>query len=502
VRVVALLCESMLQRFALLATLTATFAACSGSDDKPVTQQPIDAGADTDVPDPALAIACADPEAAVYGDPGALPAEKGAIIKCSKGDRIDKATLEAKARANGYAGKPFTSGAKIYRVLFRTERGDAANSPGYSSAIVYLPDTPRAQKSPLLLVAHGSRGQTGACAPSRMSPEGEYVRSDFENMTLPLVGAGLPVIAPDWAGYANFGAANNPPSAYAAAVDVGKSTLDATRAFRKIAPSLIDENVVLFGHSQGGHAALATLAMSETYGLAGKLTAVVTFAPLWLAQRSWGAILLIPSEYTFAKYRAANAVSLWYHYTHGELLDGPGHGVDVFRPEKRAAITEFVNTQCWAGDYPKLLAMGSNPSDIFDPAFSSAVAAAAGAGDTCGTEEPQKSLCEKWMKRYADDRPHLMGNAAKTPILFLYGNKDTTIAPDRASCARDRLDADMANVTYCVEPEADHGGIVKQRLSYAIDWLLAQNGIGTAPTACEKGKMDIAAECNPLPPNE
>ncbi len=36
-----------------------------------------------------------------------------------------------------------------------------------------------------------------------------------------LVAAGFAVIAPDLAGYANFGAAGNPPSAYASAADVG-----------------------------------------------------------------------------------------------------------------------------------------------------------------------------------------------------------------------------------------------------------------------------------------
>lgn len=492
----------MIHRAFALAVLSGALLACSGSDDKPATQQPTDAGADADAPHPALAIACSDPEAAVYGDPGALPAEKGAIIKCSKGESIDKATLEARARANGYTGNAFTSGAKVYRVLYRTERGDAANTPGYSSAIVYLPDTPRAQKSPLLLVAHGSRGQTAACAPSKNTPEGEYVRSDFENMTFPLVGAGLPVIAPDLAGYANYGAANNPPNAYAAATDTGKSMLDATHAFRKIAPSLIDDNVVLFGHSQGGHSALATLATAETYGVAGKISAVVTFAPLWLSQRSWGAITLLPDTYNFTDYRAVNAVSLWYHYTHGELLDGPGHGLDVFKPEKHAAIKDFVDTQCWAKDYPKLTAMGSKPTDLFTPEFVSAIAAAAGAGDTCPTEEPGKSLCAKWIKRYLDDRPHITGSTAKVPILFLYGLLDTTIAPGRVACARDRLDADMANVAYCIEADADHSTIVERRTSYSIEWLLAQTGHGGAPAPCPKTKADLTATCEPIPPND
>lgn len=488
------------------AWLVAFLLGCS-SEDKPAAQADTgtaDTGdtGDSDVPDPALAIPCTDTEAAVFGAPGNLPAEKGAILKCFKGERLDKVALEAKARVNGYKGAPFTSGAKIYKITYRTERGDAAKTAGYTSAIVYLPDTPRAAKSPLLLVAHGSRGQMGKCSPALGAPEGEYVRSDFENMTIPLVGAGLPVIAPDGAGYANYGAAGNAPPVYAGAEDFGKSLLDGTHAFKKLAPSLVDDQVVLYGHSQGGHAALGALALSATYPYAGKITAVVTFAPLWLAQRTWAAILLLPSTYNFAEYQAANAVSLWYHYTHGELLDGPGKGLDVFKAEKRTAIKDFVDTQCWAASYAKLNAMGTNPSDIFDPTFSDAIAATAGAGSMCPTDEPKKSLCEKWMKRYGDDRPHLTGDATKVPILFVYGLKDTTIPPDRVTCARDRLKADMASVTYCVEPEAKHDTIIDVRSTYSIEWLLSKTSGAPAPAACPKGEMDFGAECNAVPPNE
>lgn len=485
-------------------------AGCGSSEDPPgnnptdtgVVSETGDTGAETDTPHPAVTIPCTDQEAAVFGDPGMLPAEKGAIIKCSFGGTIAKAALEAKAKANGYAGKPFTSGAKVYKILYRTERGNTPATPGYTSAIVYLPDTPRAAKSPLMLVGHGSRGQASKCAPARFSPEGEYVRGDFENMVLPLVGAGLPVIAPDGAGYANYGAPNNPPNAYASATDMGKSMLDGTRAFAKLAPSLVDENVVLFGHSQGGHTVLSTLALSESYGLQGKLAAAVAFAPLWLTQRSWGAVLLLPDTFNFTDYRAANAVSIWYHYTHGELLDGQGKGGDVFKAEKRALIKKFVDEACWAADYPLMKEMGTTPADIYDPVFAEAIAGPAGAGSACPTDEPKKSLCEKWMKRYLDDRPHLTGNAAKVPVLFLYGNKDTTIPPERAACARDRLKTDMANVTWCVEPEADHAGIVKTRTSYAIDWLLSKAAGGMAPPACEKGEMDLASACNTVPPND
>ncbi|MBI2396133.1 MAG: alpha/beta fold hydrolase [Deltaproteobacteria bacterium] len=495
-------------RSSLLVTpFLAIFAiACSGSDDGGGATPTPDTGADADVPDPALAITCADPESSVYGDPGALPADKGAIIKCAKGDRIDKAALEAKARANAYVGKPFTSGAKIYRVLYRTERGGPGAKPGYSSAIVYLPDTPRAAKAPLILAAHGSRGQAAACAPSRLTPEGEYVRGDFESLVLPFVGAGFPVIAPDSAGYANYGAKDNPPSVYGGWDDVGKGLLDASHAMRKLAPSILSDEVVLAGHSQGGHTALAALALSATYSVSGKIKAVVTAAPLWLPQRTWASLFLLEDSYPFTTSPNPNMVNIWYHYTHGELLDGPGKGLDVFKADKRDGIKKLMDEACWAARYPALEALGAKASDIFDPVFVDSIMATASSGAACPTAEPKKAICEKWMARYLADRPKIEGAAKDVPILFLYGNKDTTIPPDRITCARDKLKLDGAKMEWCIEPDASHSdpnpGILELRADWAADWV-ASKTLGTpAPAPCALGEADITATCNPIPPNE
>lgn len=499
----------MLRALSALCALTMAIG-CSSSDDPP-SNNPTDSGtadtstetsADAGDQHPAVILPCTDTEDAVYGAPGTIPMEKGTIVKCSSGERYSKEALEARAKMNGYAGKPFTSGAKVYRILFVTQRGDAAGTPAVSSAIVYLPDTPRAAKSPLVVASHGSRGQAAACAATRLTPQGEYVRSDFENQTLPVVGAGIPVIASDGPGYANFGAMGNPPSTYNSASDLGKAQLDATGAFQKLAPSLVDGNVVLYGHSQGGHTALASLALAESYGLQGTLKAVVVFAPLWLPQRTWGAILGLPTLFPFETYLAANAVSVWYHYTHGELLDGPGRGVDVFKPEARDTIKKFVNEQCWAADYPLLKGLGKDARDVFDPAFMAAIGDTASTGAPCPTADPGKSLCEKWMKRYLDDRPRLTGAAQKVPILFLYGNKDTTIPPDRVTCARDRLKSDMTNLSFCVDADADHGGILKVRSNYAIDWLLAKSNGTADPAPCPLGEADLKEPCNNAPPND
>lgn len=465
---------------------------------------PADAGADTATQDPALTIACNDPEASIYADPGILPADKGGIIKCSKGDVISRADLEAKARANGFTGK-ITSGARSYRLLYRTERGGSTKLPGYSSAMVFIPDTPRAAKTPMVIGGRGSRGQGPKCTPSKYLPEGEYVRSDFENLAFPFVGAGFPVIVPDSAGYANYGAKDNPPSVYAGWDDVGKSLLDGGRAFKKLAPSILTDDVVLAGLSQGGHTVLATLALWPSYGTAGSIKAVVAAAPLWLPQRSWGAMFLLEDSYLFSVAPNAAMVGMWYHYTHAELLDGPGKGLELFKPEKRDAIKKLMDESCWSAKYPALEALGTKISDVYDPTFAAAITDTAAAGAPCPTEEPKKSICEKWMSRYLADRPKFESAAREVPVLFMYGLNDLTIPPDRVTCARDSLKVSGAKMEWCVDDSAEHGGengILAKRGEYAVEWA-ASKTLGTpAPAACPKTETDIKATCNPIPVND
>ncbi|MEO8798666.1 MAG: alpha/beta fold hydrolase, partial [Polyangiaceae bacterium] len=452
---------------------------------------------------------CADTDNSIYADPGALPAfdasAHGAVVKCASDAPLTAADVKTQLSGVGYIGKDPTSGARVYRILYRTERGDAAKSAGTSSALVYLPNTPKAAQLPVVVASHGSRGQASLCAPSRNDPAGQYVEDDFIAQIMPLVGAGYAVIAPDLAGYANYGAAGNPPSAYADALDVGKSTLDAARALRKMIPGLFNDKTVLVGHSQGGGTALGALAIASDYAPDITIAGTAVYAPLWFSQATWGALFLVADGYPIATSPTPTAVSIWYHYTHGELLDGPGHGLDPFKDSAKAGVKAFVDQQCWASSYPALEALGTKATDIFDPAFTTSIGAPAALGSSCATGD---DVCTKWKARYAADRPHLTGTAASTPLLVLYGGQDTTITPDRAACVFDRLTTDAASYKVCFEPTANHGGIVRMRADYVNDWI-AGVALGAAmPADCPDNQSSLVddagapVKCATPPPND
>jgi alpha-beta hydrolase superfamily lysophospholipase len=432
-----------------------------------------------------VTLPCTDSIDSVYADPGDVSGQaKGAILKCAHDKDVTAVDLLAASKAQDdagtppYAGKDYTSGAHVYRVLYRTERGDKAGSPGYSSAAAFIPDTPRASTLPVIVASHGSRGQGGACAPSKLDPAARDVNGDFIHQVYSLVGFGYAVIAPDLAGYANFGGTNNPPSAYADAADVGKSTLDGVVALRNLLPnSSLSDKVVITGHSQGGHTALSALALSGSYGVSGTIAGVAVYSPLWISQHAWGAILFDPGQYSFAQ-SSAGIVSLWYHYTHGELLDGQGHGTDLIQPSKQAAVQSFVTNDCWGDGYPQLADGGTSANDFFLASYANAIGLAAtpiGNGNCNGD-----ATCQTWLDRMTADWPHLTGAAAKVPILVMYANDDTTLTPDTIQCAFDRLSSDDASYSVCYDSNpVGHSGVVSVDSNYVADWI-AQQALGAA----------------------
>ncbi len=466
-----------------------------------------------------LEVTCTDTLDSIYAAPPAmLPADKGAIIRCAKDKDISKAELEAAAKAGepatdvdlavpGYAGKAFTSGARTYRILYRTERGDANNTAGYASALVYVPDAPRAAKSPIVVASHGSRGQAAKCAPSKQDPAGNYVNGDYIRQVYPLIGSGYAVIASDLAGYANYGAAGNAPSTYASAGDAGKSTLDAARALKKLLSKSLTDKTILVGHSQGGGTALSGLALSSTYAPEIDIAGVAVYSPLWISARANGAFLLFPQTYKLGS-SAVPSVILWYLYTHGELMDGQGHGGDIFLASKKDVVKTYVDNDCWARSYPDLEAAGTSANDFLDPAFIQAIKnPAAGIGGDCSTSS-DPALCQKWMDRFVADWPHFTGKAAQVPILSLYGGGDETITPDIAACVFTRYKADTANYKVCFDPAGTHPSIVSLRADYVNDWIAARSLGGAEPAACPsdesalKDDAGAAVQCNGnLPPN-
>ena len=205
------------------------------------------------------------------------------------------------------------------------------------------------------------------------------------------------------------------------------------------------------------------------------------YSPLWISQHAWAAIFLAPSLYPLAT-SGAGPVSLWYHYTHATLLDGPDAGTELIQPSKAAAVAAFVQNDCWDDGYPTLADAGTSANDFFLASYVNTAGAGAAPGGNCQGD----TTCETWIARMTADWPHLTGAAAQVPILVWYANDDTTITPDSMQCVFNRLSADSTAYQVCYDPSPDgHQGVVAHNSSYVSDWIAQKTLGGPAPTgAC------------------
>ncbi|GAB0104185.1 lipase family protein [Nocardia sp. JMUB6875] len=138
---------------------------------------------------------------------------------------------------------------------FRYRSTDPHGAPSTVSGAFYLP---RGEKPsggwPVVAFAHGTSGVEEQCAPSR-SPDMYSYLPEVEA----LVQRGWAVVATDYQGLGSPG-----PAPYLDSVSEGANVLDSIRALHQLTPDVSPESV-LFGVSQGGHAAEAAAEQAHDY---------------------------------------------------------------------------------------------------------------------------------------------------------------------------------------------------------------------------------------------
>jgi len=128
---------------------------------------------------------------------------------------------------------------------------------------------------PVVAWAHGTTGIADQCAPSRA--EAQISDTSARNTTTALlqrwIDAGYAVVATDYEG---LGTPGDHP--YLIGASQGRAVLDSVRAARQLDDSLGDE-VLVAGHSQGGHAALWASSLAPRYTRELDVAGTVAFAP-------------------------------------------------------------------------------------------------------------------------------------------------------------------------------------------------------------------------------
>jgi alpha-beta hydrolase superfamily lysophospholipase len=145
-------------------------------------------------------------------------------------------------------------GAQAWRIRYWTtsDRGKPIEVTGMVVAPrEEIPATPR----PVIAWAHGTSGVVQRCAPS--------LDTDFFGVTpgaFEAIQRGFVVVAPDYPGLGS-----PMPHDYLGGISTANAVLDAVRAARNIPGAAAGARFVVWGESQGGHAALWTGQRARSY---------------------------------------------------------------------------------------------------------------------------------------------------------------------------------------------------------------------------------------------
>lgn len=205
------------------------------------------AGQDTGTPEPAvLALLPID---AFYDVPADISVAPGTLL-----------------RSEPLVDRVLPPGSQAWRMQYTTTKPDG--SPTVAAATVLAPAHPPASPMPVIAWDHGTIGLVQRCMPSLTTIPFAAIPAVSQ-----AVAAQWVIVAPDYQPDAN--------SIHPFLIGEGeaRSTLDAVRAAHQLPGLALDPRTVVWGHSQGGHAALWTAMLAPTYAPDVTLSGAVAIAP-------------------------------------------------------------------------------------------------------------------------------------------------------------------------------------------------------------------------------
>jgi pimeloyl-ACP methyl ester carboxylesterase len=243
-----------------------------------------------------------------YEAPDEVPAEAGRLL-----------------RAEPFA-RTMPEGARAWRILYTTTRDEGQSA--VASALVVVPEETPDAPLPVIAWAHGTTGAAQGCAPTIVDSgleSGAFFALDR------VLANGWALVATDYVGLGTEG-----PHPYLIGEPEGRSVLDAVRAARELdeeGVNLSTDQTVVWGHSQGGHAALWTGILAPDYAPDASVIGVAAAAPASNLTGLVGNLEKIPGGALFASY-----VVEGYTETYDDV-----EAADYVRPSARIPVEELAS---------------------------------------------------------------------------------------------------------------------------------------------------------------
>lgn len=379
-----------------------------------------------------VAVQRAAPHAdAFYDAPDAPPDEPGSLLRA----------------------EPFTrqipDGATAWRILYTTTLDEG--EPTVASGLVVVPDgvgTDGGAPPPVVAWAHGTTGYARGCAPSVLD---EPFESGAFFLLDDVLARGWALVATDYAGLGTAG-----PHPYLVGQGEARSVLDAVRAARALDDATLGEQTVVWGHSQGGHAALWTGAVAPAYAPDVPLAGVAALAPASDLTAMVSHLENVPGGSVFASYVVA-AYDAGYP---------DADAIEAVRPGARLVVHEMAS-RC-----------------LSEPGALVSVAEALSMDQPLWTTDPTDGALGE---RLAENVPT---GAVEAPLLVAQGASDPLVLPSTQDAYVGERCAAGQPVDYRTYEGRDHVGLVQADSPLAPDlvrWTEARLA-GEPPTpTCATG---------------
>jgi pimeloyl-ACP methyl ester carboxylesterase len=156
---------------------------------------------------------------------------------------------------------------RCWRILYATTVNDS--TPATAVATVFAPTDLPASPRPVIAWEHGTTGLLQKCMPSVFSAPSAGIPARDR-----IVKSGWVVIETDYS-FAEKGG----PHPYLIGEGEARATLDAVRAARQMSELTLDQRIVVWGYSQGGHAALWSGIIGPRYAPDLEIVGVAAIAP-------------------------------------------------------------------------------------------------------------------------------------------------------------------------------------------------------------------------------
>lgn len=329
-------------------------------------------------------------------------------------------------RSQRILGAP--EGSTAWRVLFRST--DLRGLPVVNSGLVIVPTSPAPSGGRTLVSwAHPTTGSAEKCAPSRSTDPFDSVEglNDFLNR-------GYAVTYTDYTGMGTPG-----PDSYLVGSTEGRNVLDAARAARHLLGTVASERLVLWGHSQGGQAALFAAQLAPEYAPELHLLATAVAAPATDLASLMRADIGDLSGVSIASY-AFSA----YADVYGVPLDS------ILTPAAVRALPA-MNELC-------LLSQNAALHAIAQPLIG---------GFLSGDPE----TTEPWAGLLAQNTPG--GVRLTSPLFVAQGEADKLVRPAATDAFVERVRANGTEVVYDRIPGATHATVALRAQRSLFDWLHA-----------------------------